>query len=548
MGKDVKAEDNSLAGMLVKIEIDSNSWAKKTPREKLATLAREAKKNSEKLVSAASEFVGGFAGLIRDNTENPVIREYLGLVETGIGLVKATTVMNNVFISAHREIHSPYDELASFMGIGKGIDLITDSMEATSSICETFISLTDAEQKKYGLRFIKIHKSDEDMDVGSDQSPSVFFVDAEWTILGKKYHFGFEVGYYDSKHKGDRLSDDGGYSYINFGMPGEGGNFDALWEIPSKIYGIYIDRIDVSKNIIRIKNGTLFVEPRVNIDFDVRNFDMYDDDGKQIRTMESESAFIRRVLDRNGRRGYIVQGDQGTGKTISVNRLLMDFPDVPVFWIMPESIADRRNMDNVFRVLNMFPGSFFIFDDFDGNNFAAKNDMTGAFINYIDETNSPKYRGITILIINDPQKLHSTIKLRPGRIDDIIYVKNPDTVEAVCDVVEQSFKHLGEARPDWVDASNKEFADACGLVFGAHLTHAYISGVITDMVKYSPDEMSVDRFRELVARRISSIKYAKMMALEDGHIVDVKPEKFVRTAAINSEVSAEESAVDPVQM
>lgn len=532
-----KQEDSSLAGMLVKIEIDSSAWAKKTPRERIALLVKEAGKNSERLVSAASEFIGNFAGLIRDNTENPVIREYLGLVETGVGLIKATTVMNNVFISAHREIHSPYDAMASFMGVGKGIDLITNSMEATSSICETFLSLTDAEQKKYGLRFIKVHKADDEADVGGDQAPSVFFVDAEWDILGKRYHFGFEVGYYDSKHKGDRLSDDGGYSYINFGMPGEGGNFDALWEIPSKIYGIYIDRIDVSKNIIRIKNGTLYVEPRVRVDFDVRNFDMYDEDGKQIRTMESESAFIRRVLDYGGRRGYIVQGDQGTGKTISVNRLLMDFPDVPVFWIMPDSIADRRNMDNVFRVLDMFPGSFFIFDDFDGNNFAAKDDMTGAFITYIDETNSPKYRGITILIINDPQKLHSTIKLRPGRIDDIIYVKNPDTVEAVCDVVEQSFKHLGEPKPEWASASNPEFASACELVFGAHLTHAYISGVITDMVKYSHDEMSVERFRELVSRRISSIKYAKMMALEDGHIVDGDAPRVAPVEDINSGVS-----------
>ena len=540
MSRTVKQEDSSLAGMLVKIEIDSNAWAKKSPMEKLALLLKETGKNSEKLVSAASEFIAGFAGLIRDNTENPVVREYLGLAETGFGLVKATTVMNNIFISAHREIHSPYDTIAAFMGAGKGIDMISDSMEGTAGICETFLSLTDAEQKKYGLRFIKIHKEDEDMGVGPDQGPSVFYVDAEWTLLGKKYHIGFEVGYYDSKHKGDRLSDDGGYSYINFCMPGEGGSYSALYEIPAKIYGIYIDRIDISKNIIRVKNGTMYVEPRIKVDFDVRNFDLYDETGKPIRTMESESAFIRRVLDHDGRRGYIVQGDQGTGKTISVNRLLMDFPDVPVFWIMPDSIADRRSMDNVFRVLNMFPGSFFIFDDFDGNNFSEKNDMTGAFINYIDETNSPKYRGITILIINDPQKLHSTIKLRPGRIDDIIYVKNPDTAESVCDVVEQSFKHLGETKPEWASASNPEFAGVCELVFGARLTHAYISGVITDMVKYSHDEMSVDRFRELVSRRISSIKYAKMMALEDGHIVEVKPEKIVRSGTINSEVSNEQ--------
>jgi hypothetical protein len=130
----------------------------------------------------------------------------------------------------------------------------------------------------------------------------------------------------------------------------------------------------------------------------------------------------------------------------------MNFTDVPVFWISPNSIVDRRGMDNVFRVLDMFPGSFFVFDDFDGNNFATKNDLTSAFIDYIDETNSPKYRGITILIINEPQKLHSTIKMRPGRIDDIIYVKtdgwsaadNPQIAEEI-DTINRRYLESGRS-------------------------------------------------------------------------------------------------------
>jgi hypothetical protein len=526
-----------LDDLLVKIEIDTNSWVNRSPGEKLALLAREVKKNSEKLVTAAGGFIEAFAGLIRSNTESPAVNAWLSLAETGMGLVRANTVLGNVFISARREVHSPFDELARFMDAGKGIELVTDSMDATPSICETFLGLTDAEQAKYGIRFRKVRKADEDADVqaGSGEMPTVFMVDAEWDRDGAKQHIGFEVGFYETKSKGDRLTEDIS-AYINFGIPGRSADFDVLWEVPSFIYGIYIDKIDVTKNIVRIKNGVLYVEPRVVVDFDVRNFDLYDGDGTPVRTMESESAFIRKVLDRKGRRGYIVQGDQGTGKTISVNKLLMDFPDVPVFWISPDSITDRRGMDNVFRVLDMFPGSFFVFDDFDGNNFADKNDLTGAFINYIDETNSPKYRGITILIINEPQKLHSTIKLRPGRIDDIIYVKNPGTVAQVADVVEQSFRHLGVRKPDWASPDDPGFAAACEPIFGAHLTHAYISGVVTDMVRYSSDEVTLDKFRELVSRRIATIKYARMVALDDGHIVDGDAPKVAEPEAINSRV------------
>ena len=541
-------KNNPLADLLVKIEIDAETWTKMTPREKLRYLKAVVKANSERIVNAAGGFVDAFSGLIRANTENPVVLAYLGLVETGLGLMRATAVANNVFISARHEIHSAFDGLARFMGTGRGVELITDSIEATPAICETFLGLTEKEQARYGFRFIKVQKVDEpDM---ADSPVSVFMVDAEMSFEGSKYHVGFEVGYPESKHRGDRIADEAGYSYINYGMHGSEYYGEALWSIPSKIYGMYIDRIDITKNIVRIKGGTLYVEPRVVVDFDVKNFDLYDEKGNPVRTMASESAFIRKVLDIGGRRGYIVQGDQGTGKTISVNRLLMDFPDVPVFWISPDSIADRRGMDNVFRVLDMFPGSFFVFDDFDGNDFASKNELTGAFINYIDETNSPKYRGITILIINEPQKLHSTIKLRPGRIDDIIYVKNPDTVEGVCDVVEQSFRHLGKEKPEWVTPGNPEFVAACELVFTAHLTHAYISGVVGDMVKFSEGDMSVGRFAELVARRIATIKYARMVARDDGHIVDGPPPAVLKAepAKINSASPAREDSGDGIPM
>ena len=59
----------------------------------------------------------------------------------------------------------------------------------------------------------------------------------------------------------------------------------------------------------------------------------------------------------------------------------------------------------------MFPGSIFVFDDIDGNDFSKKDTLTTTFITCIDETNSSKFSGIIIMTINDPQKINSTIKL-----------------------------------------------------------------------------------------------------------------------------------------
>ena len=57
-------------------------------------------------------------------------------------------------------------------------------------------------------------------------------------------------------------------------------------------------------------------------------------------------------------------GDPGTGKTVSIHKIMMNFLDIPIFWISSDSLINSEKIRAVFRILNMFPGSIFIFDDF----------------------------------------------------------------------------------------------------------------------------------------------------------------------------------------
>jgi len=537
--------------LLVKIEIDAENWPSRTAKEKLRILWGELRKNGPKLVDTASNFVGTFGSLIRAATKNRIVGAYLDALDTMLGLVKLNTIVNNVFVAASHEVKSPYDPLAAYMDVRRGVDLQTSNIPVTSGICKAFVGMDAEKLASYGVRFMKVKQLPPETDTG-DKGEEYNIV-AEVTIGGHTGIVGIELGYCISScnYEGVDIANDENYSFMNFGM--ERSKLDpVIFDGMSKlVYRIYIDSIDISKNVIRIKNGSMFAEPRKIIDFDIKNFDLYDDSGKAIRTMKSEAEFIRKVLDGHGRRGYIIQGDQGTGKTVSVNRLLMEFPDVPVFWITPESISDKRGMINVFKILTMFPGSFFVFDDFDGNDFSTKNERTGAFINFIDETNSPNYRGITILIINEPQKLHSTIKNRPKRIDDIIYVQNPKTVEDVIDVIEQTFIHLKADKPGWVSADSAEFTKACNQIFESGLTHAYISGIICDMVNYYEGAPTAERFLELVNRRIVTMKYSRMVARDDGHIIDGPPPSVpskTEEKKINSDFSPEPSEENESEM
>lgn len=524
--------------MLLNIEIDTKEWVGKSAKEKLAYLKRElGMNNSKKLFNVATKLAGGICSLIRYNTSNPIINGYIGLAETALGLSKATAVLNNAFISSTIDIKSDYDAIAHFMGLPSGQSIAATSVEVTPEICKAFISMPKEAQQKYKIEFTKVQSSsdasstefDEDNEPEMDNSLSehlitTYIMASAVTRNGAVGKIGIELGYMTSKRETSDINEGHSYSYCNVCVANteDIAFFDILEEFEEIIYGTYIDSIDISKNLIKIDNGILYKTPRVDIDFDVHNFDLEDTNGNIIRTLDSEADLIRTVLNHGHRRGYIIQGEPGTGKTISINKLLMKFTDSPVFWITASSVSDTNKMHSVFRILNMFPGSIFVFDDFDGNDFSSKNPLTTTFISCIDETTSPKFSGILFLIINEPQSLHNTIKFRSGRIDDIIYVKNPETVEQIEDIVTQRFNHMRASnpeieKPDWVSSDNEEFATAAKIISDGHLTHAHIGGIVRDLVELN-EQYDCKKFIELIERRMTSISNGKLVAYEDGHI------------------------------
>ena len=170
----------------------------------------------------------------------------------------------------------------------------------------------------------------------------------------------------------------------------------------------------------------------------------------------------------------------------------------------------------------MFPGSIFVFDDIDGNDFSKKDNLTTTFITCIDETNSNKFSGVIIMTINDPQRINSTIKTRNGRIDEVIHVKNPETFDQVFDVITQRYKCLGAFMPNWMDVGNVEFQKLVQTIIAANFTHAHIAGIISDLVDLYPDGYGIEDFSSSVNKRIQSIANAAMVTGSDGHIVEAK--------------------------
>lgn len=501
---------NNIGDMLLHIEIDTDLWVGRSPRQKLKYLKdRITDKNGNKFINVGTNLLESMVELVKTSSTSPVIKRYASVAELALNLGKTSLVLNNLFVSQKYEVHTDYDDLAKFMGYKNGQSINVEQIDATPEICKSLLEMTPEAQRKYGVSITKVSTNTPN-NLANDQ---VRFVTTYMLLKFRGRNVGLEVNYMFRKNKDTDLTVSSSASFVNIGVTHtdlfiEGCDENVHQLIESIIYSNYIDSIDVSKNLIKIDGTTLHTEPRQDINFELHNIDL-DDMAKTCRA----------VLDKKIRRGYLLQGDPGTGKTVSIHKLLMQFTDVPVFWISSDAISDATRLSSVFRILNMFPGSIFVFDDIDGNDLSRKTNLTTKFITCVDETNSAKFSGVLILIINDPQRIDSTIKTRNGRIDEVIHVKNPETTEQVIDVVNQRFVHMGMPIPDWVSLENADFVNAIQRIIDSHMTHAHITGIVNDMVNLSTGDYDCGTFASLIAKREESIKNASMVTDGNGHIV-----------------------------
>lgn len=496
--------------MILQIEVDEDEWVGRSARDKISYLKRTiTNKNRTKLINVGSKLVEGLLSIVRGSTTNRTVHRYLDLVDTGIGLSKVSMVINNMFISHRIESHNDNDELAQFMGRTKAADIFVNTIDSTPEICRNFLQMDAESQAAYGIKFTKIEYCAEDGTrqltppmAGKDPRTVTAFVLAK--IDG--HLAGFEVCYYmQAKGSQNDFDDQHSYSYINFGCMYT--DIIDLTLVESIIYQSYVDSIDIRKNYIKIAGNKLRTVPRVEVDFDINNIDL-----------NEMSRTIRTVLSSRMRRGYMIQGDPGTGKTVSIHKLMMQFPDTPVFWIASDAINKPEKIRSVFRMLNMFNNCIFVFDDIDGNDLGSKNELTTTFIECIDATSSERFSGVIILTINEPQRIHNTIKTRAERIDEVILVHNPRTEDEVVDVIFQRYRHIKAEPPEWMANRTPEFKLAVKTILDNQFTHAHIASIVSDLVKLNPDGYDCSRFEQLISRRVDSIANARMVADSNGHI------------------------------
>lgn len=510
------------------IEIDTNYWQTLNGLEKLQYLKRLVfqEKDFGNRINLINFILTKSSKVGKALTKNPEIRGYFDVFENSANFISILAALGNVVKAKQTHTAMKNNDIAKLMGFPNGSCVNEGKLNITGAMVDIFISINEYDKTKYGITIDNIIDDKKQANNNDEKAASVYKTvklvgtlegDTKWGMIIKTSSL-----YEDSEE------DTTDACTCKFYYPSSGCKMypEMIREKLEKImYALYIDKVDTNRHYIKIKGTKFEICERKEIEYNIVNVDV-----------DRIVHGIRKVLDKNGRRAISFIGEPGTGKTICVHKITNEFRDKLVFWVTPDSINTVAGIRNVFKILKMFEGSITVLDDIDSGPFTGKDEVTGAFIEHLDGTNNIDFKGFIISTVNDPSKLHASLINRPERIDEVILVKNPQTVEEISDILFTKAEMAGYYTSDLVEIMSDDesfvgefsvdkddalFIEFCKLVLEKSFTQAQVAGLINYCEAYSVDnKITLDILYQALEKRVESIVNANKIAIKGGRLSD----------------------------
>jgi hypothetical protein len=243
--------------------------------------------------------------------------------------------------------------------------------------------------------------------------------------------------------------------------------FEKRNRLKNIIFEEFIKYFDVTKNIIEFTVKGLLTRPRMSFDYDITQFD--------VDKFKNE---IKSAISKKKKRGYIMAGPPGVGKSTVIAKLESDINDIPIVYIAPGSIDYYYDVNNVFKFLRSISPCIAIFEDLDAYELLNKQDkMFGGFIEQMD---SLKYDNCIIVIatVNEPRSIHPSLINRRGRFDKVFYIGYPSSENEIISVMKNKYKkETGKDLP--VKKLSKAFVK---MISDCKFTHSDLCEVIDNLL------------------------------------------------------------------
>lgn len=183
----------------------------------------------------------------------------------------------------------------------------------------------------------------------------------------------------------------------------------------------FIRIVNPEKNMLEMGDRSIKILPRQKTYDNIPNL-----------PVDKVRKSIAHALETHTRRVIALIGDPGLGKTNAMYALVNSFPKIPTFIVSSAAMGYDGSPSNVRAVFNAVSAidSILVIDDFDGFDVSEKDKTTTEFLVQLEGGRG--FKGVAILIINDPSRVDPTIMNRPGRVDEVWKI---DYLSKPCDIV-----------------------------------------------------------------------------------------------------------------
>jgi hypothetical protein len=147
-------------------------------------------------------------------------------------------------------------------------------------------------------------------------------------------------------------------------------------------------------------------------------------DADILRFFSAEVAELYKSMSIPHRRGVLLYGPPGNGKTSLIRHIGASLPQIPALILRPANGFDSDDLECVLDRWAKQAPALLVLEDLD---WLLKEINTSTFLNQLDGIESRINGGLLLIAsTNHPEKLDPAINNRPGRFDVVIEMANPD--------------------------------------------------------------------------------------------------------------------------
>ena len=193
------------------------------------------------------------------------------------------------------------------------------------------------------------------------------------------------------------------------------------------IYKEFLNHFDIKNNVITLSNAGLQAQRRQQVKESIHQFDL-------VRFSDE----IKKVLTKKKKRGYAFVGIPGTGKSTIIRKLEGLITDYPIIYTTAANYDSRWSIQETFTTVTFMQPCIVVMEDLDSYELRDKKGNLGVFLDLIDDVNS-RLNAVFIATINDTSLVHYTLINRPGRFDQVILIKPPQSPEEVYGIMKTRY-------------------------------------------------------------------------------------------------------------